>query len=69
MLLSLAREIGCNRVIAESDSTNVIEACKGEDIWWNESSAIYADCTDIAVSIGSVFFNYIAREANLVAHD
>jgi ribonuclease HI len=51
--LSLAREMGCNKVMAEFDSTDVIEACKGEDISWKESSTIYADCTDIAVSIGS----------------
>jgi hypothetical protein len=62
--LALARDLGCNGIIAESDSTDVVEACKGESIWWNELSAIYADCTDIVVSIGCVSFGHIMREAN-----
>jgi ribonuclease HI len=37
--LALARDLGCNRIIAESDSTDVVEACKGETTWWNELSA------------------------------
>jgi ribonuclease HI len=67
--LALARDLGCNRIIAELDSIDVIEACKGESTWWNELSAIYADCTDIVVSIGCVTFGHIMREANEVAHE
>nr|XP_051221482.1 uncharacterized protein LOC127339703 [Lolium perenne] len=50
--LSLAVTLGCNNVIAESDSIDVIQACTGADSWWSESSAIFADCVDMAVSIG-----------------
>jgi ribonuclease HI len=67
--LALARDLGCNRVIAESDSTEVVEACKGETTWWNELSAIFADCTDLVASVGCVSFGHIMREANEVAHE
>jgi hypothetical protein len=54
--LALAATIGCNNIIAESDSTDVIQACNG------------ADCVDMAVSIGSVTFSHVLRDANQVAH-
>jgi ribonuclease HI len=54
--LALAATIGCNNIIAESDSTDVIQACNG------------ADCVDMAVSVGSVTFSHIARDANQVVH-
>jgi ribonuclease HI len=67
--LELGRDIGCNRLIAESDSTETIEACNGESRWWNQSSAIYAECVDLIPSIGSVRFKTCPREANQVAHN
>jgi hypothetical protein len=33
--IELARDIGCNRLIVEYDSTETIEACNGESRWWN----------------------------------
>jgi ribonuclease HI len=67
--LKLANEIRCNMVQAESDSTGVIDACKGEDRWWDENAAIYADCVDLVTSIGDVSFSHCPREANKVAHE
>jgi ribonuclease HI len=67
--LELAQNLGCNRLIAESDSTETIEACSGESRWWNESTAIYADCIDISSAIGNVSFSFCPREANQVAHE
>jgi hypothetical protein len=67
--LQLAMEIGCNRLIAESDSSETIEACTGETRWWNESSAIFADCVDLIPSIGTISFKFCPREANQVAHE
>jgi ribonuclease HI len=66
--LELAQSLGCNRLIAESDSAETIEACSGESRWWNESAAIYADCIDISTMIGNVKFKSCPREANQVAH-
>jgi ribonuclease HI len=66
--LALADRLGCNSIIAESDSVETIEACSGDLRWWNESAAIFADCVDKAASIGSVTYKFCPREANQVAH-
>jgi ribonuclease HI len=49
--LELAIKLGCNRVQAESDSTEVIEACNGCDRWWSEESTVFADCVDLSSSL------------------
>jgi ribonuclease HI len=67
--LELARDIGCNRLIVESDSSETIEACSGKSRWWNQSSAIYAECVDLVPAIGLVSFKVCSREANQVAHN
>jgi ribonuclease HI len=67
--LELAIKLGCNRLQAESDSTEVIEACNGGDRWWSEESAVFADCVDLSSSIGEVSFKHCPREANGVAHE
>jgi hypothetical protein len=67
--LQLAQNIGCNRIVAESDFLETIEACTGDSRWWNASSVIYAGCIDIASFIGSVSFKHCSREANQVAHE
>jgi ribonuclease HI len=51
--LILTNEMGCNRVLVESDSTVVTEACPGDQEWCNESVVIYADCIDLVASIGN----------------
>jgi hypothetical protein len=65
----LAESLGCNHLIAESDSLETIEACSGGQRWWNECSAIFADCVDKVASIGDVEFKFCPREANQVAHE
>ena len=67
--LSLANMIGCNTIQAESDSMETIEACSGDEIWWNDSAAIIDDCIDLVSSIGVVTFKHCPREANEVAHE
>jgi ribonuclease HI len=67
--LLLAESLGCNHLIAESDSLETIEACSGGQRWWNECSAIFADCVDKVASIGDVEFKFCPREANQVAHE
>jgi hypothetical protein len=67
--LELANRMSSSRVQAESDSTDIIDACKGDERWWNEASAVFADCVDLATSIGDVSFSHCPREANGVAHE
>jgi hypothetical protein len=50
--LVLAQNIACNRIMAESDSTETIDACTGDSRWRNASSVVYAYCIDIVSSIG-----------------
>jgi ribonuclease HI len=66
--LSLAIKMGCNNVVAESNSMEVIQACTGEETWWNEAT-IFAYCTDMRSQLGSVSFEYCPRDANQVAHE
>jgi ribonuclease HI len=67
--LSLATGLGCNNIIAESDSIETIHACTGEHSWWNESAAIFADCVDLASLIDLMSFKHCPKEANEVAHE
>jgi ribonuclease HI len=67
--LSLAVRLGCNSIIAESDSIVTVEACSDKETWWTTPAAIYADCIDISSIIGSVSFSHCPREANQVAHE
>jgi hypothetical protein len=50
--LELPTSMGCNIIVAESDSSETIEACTGETRWWNEASPIYEDIVDMATTIG-----------------
>jgi hypothetical protein len=54
--LSLANHLGCNNVQVESDSIEIVQACMGEESWWGDSSAIFADCIDLAIIIENVKF-------------
>jgi hypothetical protein len=46
-----------------------VEACTEDEAWWGESSAIFADCVDLASLIDKVSFKHCLREVNEVAHD
>jgi hypothetical protein len=52
--LSLANRFGCSNVIKESYSMATVDACSGNEAWWGESSAIFADCIDLATLIDKV---------------
>jgi ribonuclease HI len=67
--LKLANVMNCSRVQAESDSTEVIDACIGVERWWDENAAIYADCVDLVILLGDVSFSHCPRDANEVAHE
>ena len=66
--LALANRLGVSVVIAESNSLETVEACTGDETWWNESAAFFADCVDLIAMTGSVSFIHCQREANRVSH-
>jgi ribonuclease HI len=67
--LALAHRLGFNKVIMESDSIECVEARTGNEAWWGESSAIFADCVDIRSFIDEVSFKHCPREANEAADE
>jgi ribonuclease HI len=67
--LNLAIKLGCNSIVAQGDSLETINACSGEDTWWMESVAIYADYVDASTIIGNVTYQFCPREANKIADD
>jgi hypothetical protein len=67
--LTLAVNMGCNSIVAESDSLVRVEACTIKEMWWTTPAAIFTDCIDISATIGSVRFCHCPREANQVAHE
>jgi ribonuclease HI len=67
--LELAVSIGANALEAQSDSTEVIYYCLGQERMWNEATAVYADCLENAGIIGKVEFTHCSRDVNMVAHE
>jgi hypothetical protein len=59
----------CSQVIAEADSLETIQACTGQETWWTEPAAIFADCVDLASLIDGIKFSHCPREVNRVAHE
>jgi hypothetical protein len=64
--LLLTNRLGCNSVIAESDSIVMIDACKGCKTWWAESVAIFVDCMDHVASIGNISFTVRGMQIRLL---
>ena len=67
--LILAITLRCNNIIAESDSLESVDTCTSVETWWNASAAIFADCVDMASTIGIVTYRHCLREANKAAHE
>uniref|UniRef100_A0A8R7NW91 RNase H type-1 domain-containing protein n=1 Tax=Triticum urartu TaxID=4572 RepID=A0A8R7NW91_TRIUA len=67
--LELLEDLGCQPVIVESDSLEIIQACNGVIEIWSPYSAILADCFQKALRIGDVSFIHCPRKANRLAHN
>jgi hypothetical protein len=67
--LALANLLRCNNFMMESDSIETLEARTRDEAWWGESSAIFADCVDLASLIDKVSFKHCPIEANKIAHE
>lgn len=66
--LKFLENLGVTRVITESDSLEIIQACNAVIEVWSPFSAILAECFMKAHSLDSVEFIHCPREANQVAH-
>ena len=65
----LANSLGFHNIEAESDSSDVVQFCNGQNQWWDAAAAIFAECLDLATGIGRVKFKHCGRSANEVAHE
>ena len=66
--LAFANTMGFHAIEAESDSLQVINFCNGQERWWDEAAALFAECVDISTSIGKVIFKHCIRSCNQAAH-
>lgn len=67
--LHLANSLGATKIQAKFDYMEVINFCKGQMQWWDSAAAVYADCVETALQIGTMDFKHVPREANGVAHE
>ncbi|XP_073357688.1 uncharacterized protein [Aegilops tauschii subsp. strangulata] len=65
--LYLAANIGCNRVIIESDSALAIEAVNNHDNYFGQDAATVVECKMLASDYASASFDNCFREANSMA--
>jgi ribonuclease HI len=66
--LDLVIRMGCNRLMIESDCSEVVEAFNDRGQWWSAQTTIFTECVDKMATIGWVSVRHIHREANQVAH-
>ena len=65
--LLLAGQVGCNRVIVESDCLEVIQIMKDGGNSLGAAAAIYEECSFLCRSFTAVSFSHCPREANSAA--
>lgn len=59
--------MGCNRVMAESDSSLVIEAVNNAENYYESNVATIMECYQLPKEFGMINFGLCKREANEVA--
>jgi ribonuclease HI len=66
--LLLAGQIGCNKLIVESDCMEVVQTMQEGGFSRGAAAAIFEECGFLCRSFASVIFCHCAREANEAAH-
>jgi hypothetical protein len=66
--LLLAGQIGCNKLIVESDCMEVVQTMQEGGFSSGAAAAIFEECGFLCRSFASVIFCHCAREANEAAH-
>uniref|UniRef100_A0A453BDG5 RNase H type-1 domain-containing protein n=1 Tax=Aegilops tauschii subsp. strangulata TaxID=200361 RepID=A0A453BDG5_AEGTS len=67
--LTLAQKAGCNRLIVNSDNTEVIDMMKNGGQSAGAATAVFDDCYFMACEFTITRFEHCNREANKVAHE
>jgi hypothetical protein len=66
--LVFLEKLGVENVVLESDSLEIIQACRSKTKVWSPHSAILADCFMHVQALKSLSFEHCPGEANMVAH-
>ena len=66
--LLLAGEVGCNKLLVESDCMEVVEIMQNGGNSLGAAAAIYEECSFLCRSFSRVSFAHCPREANKAAH-
>lgn len=67
--LMLAQQIGCNRLIIQSDCMEVVQIMTDGGFTANSAAAIYEDCNILWSGFADITIEHCSREANQVAHN
>jgi len=67
--LLLAQQIGCNRLMIQSDCLEVVETMKQDGISATASAPVYDECVQLWQDFVSISIEHCNREANKVAHE
>ena len=67
--LLLAGEVGCNKLVVESDCIEVVEVMQYGGNSLGAAATIYEDSTFLCRNFARVSFPHCSREANMAAHD
>jgi hypothetical protein len=66
--LLFAHPLDYTKIEGESNSLEVVNIFLGQDLTWNDASAVYAEIVTCAGVIGKVEFNHCGRNLNKVTH-
>jgi ribonuclease HI len=67
--LGLASQVGCNRLMVQTDCMEVVETMKQQGMSATASGPIYEECVQVWQDFASISIDRVHREANTVAHD
>ena len=67
--LLLAGKIGCNKLMVESDCSDVVEVMQNGGNSLGAAAAIYEECTFLRRNFARVSFSHCPREVNMAAHE
>ena len=67
--LTLARDLGMQRVILEGDSLIIIKALREEEQFFSPISLLLEDVRRLSLSFHKLLYSHTKREGNYVAHN
>ena len=67
--LIIAGNVGCNRILVESDCMEVVEVMQNGGNSLGVAAAIYEECTFLCRNFTCVIFSHCPREANRATHN